>query len=118
MIIDHDYIRKLCKVVQDFVMAPVGQTFPDGSYSRNATEYDLVSKAFDTAFIPYAWPGGYPIIFSTRDEGDVLCAKCAKGLFILEHKDINCAAYYEGPTLQCTACQTDIESAYGDPDVE
>lgn len=62
----------------------------------------------------WAWPGGYPLMY--LDSGNfVLCAECAS-------KDDSAAErvtytlYFEGPTIYCEYCNTDIQSAYGDPE--
>lgn len=70
----------------------------------------------------YAWPGGYPILYLDRDNS-TLCAKCATESLkdpdeVPQFKPVACDIYYEGPTLQCDQCGTDIESAYGDPKTE
>ncbi len=76
-----------------------------------------VRGAYDDWFTPYAWPGGYPILF-LNDRLDILCAKCAREEFIMRNVDITCDIYYEGPPYQCEECNAEIESAYGDPDEE
>jgi hypothetical protein len=74
------------------------------------------------ALDPFAWPGGYPILYypkSARDlTGDVLCATCAE-----EWRDKGDTPYglardvfYEGPPETCDGCGVEVESAYGDPD--
>lgn len=70
----------------------------------------------------YAWPGGYPIIYIDRD-CSVLCADCAtKSLDdpdeIPAFKPVDCDVFYEGPSEFCAQCNTEIESAYGDPNEE
>jgi len=79
------------------------------------TGYMRAHQAYDELFRPYAWPGGYPILF-TDDHGDILCAECAKKYFIMENSDITADIYYEGPILLCDDCNREIESAYGDPE--
>ena len=59
----------------------------------------------------YAWPGGYPIIYITR-EGEVLCAKCAA----FGEESLQADIHWEGQSFFCDYCGTEIESAYGDPD--
>ena len=70
-------------------------------------------------YISYAWPGGYPIFYVTKDCG-VLCPKCSnenKELtkdkddpqwFIVDY-DVN----WEDESLYCDNCNEKIESAYG-----
>lgn len=70
----------------------------------------------------YAWPGGYPVIYLDREDS-TLCATCAtKSLNdpdeVPQFKPVAAAVYYEGPTIQCDECNTDIASAYGDPEQE
>ena len=70
----------------------------------------------------YAWPGGYPLFYITKDN-NVLCPKCTNENIELlsdEHDsqwyivgyDIN----YEDDSLYCDHCNERIESAYGDCD--
>lgn len=82
------------------------------------TKADAYRETLDELFNPYAWSGGYPIIFVIADDCTILCANCAKEAFTKEHIDINCDIYYEGPTEYCEECNVEIESAYGDPNEE
>ncbi len=89
---------------------------------------EMLKRHDETKLPPYAWPGGYQIVYYCRD-GGVLCPDCANGEngsetrspelewgdaadWDVEAMDI----YYEGPVIQCDHCNADIESAYGDPD--
>jgi hypothetical protein len=73
----------------------------------------------------YAWPGGYNIVYQTAD-GGVLCAKCAQEAVDqqLDTPDdpqwniVRGFVYWEGETIQCDHCYTDIQSEYGDPTVK
>lgn len=72
----------------------------------------------------YAWPGGYPLFFVTRD-GAALCFDCtraewrnvvqatfpgwARGGWRVEA----CAINWEDTELTCDHCNKRIESAYG-----
>ena len=70
----------------------------------------------------YAWPGGYPLFYITKDCG-VLCPKCCnenkellndefdKQWFVIAY-EIN----YEDETMYCDHCNEKIESAYGEED--
>ena len=70
----------------------------------------------------YAWPGGYPLFYTTED-GGILCPKCCnenKELlndeydsqwFVIAY-DVN----YEYGELYCDHCNEKIESAYGEED--
>jgi len=69
----------------------------------------------------WAWPGGYPIFYITKDGGR-LCSRCANDNIKLTSDpqaeddwrivaaDIN----YEDPDLFCDNCCERCESAYGD----
>ena len=67
----------------------------------------------------YAWPGGYPLFYITKD-GGVLCSKCVnENLELVEGDDPQwrIVAYdinYEDRELYCDNCNEKIESAYGD----
>ena len=72
----------------------------------------------------WAWPGGYPIAYYTRD-GGFLCPKCANenlnltldkdyDQWCIEAQEIN----YEDNDLQCDNCYANIPAAYGDDDEE
>lgn len=74
-------------------------------------------RLYNEVFTNFTWLGGYSVIFTT-DEGDVLCAECAKRRFIMDREDVTSDIYYEGPTMYCDECNREIESSYGDPDVE
>ncbi len=67
-------------------------------------------------FTPYAWPGGYPVVFGLSD-GSILCAHCAERVFIMENEpSVWAEIHYEGPSIWCDECNAEIESAYGDPE--
>lgn len=74
----------------------------------------------------YAFPGGYPIIYYAKDMGDI-CPECANGGNDAEFQNpeyqddeqwilVDCDIYFEGPTRFCEHCNTELESAYGDPE--
>lgn len=65
----------------------------------------------------FAWPGGYPILYLDKD-CEPLCADCATKSDWSDAEVIAADVYWEGPTLQCANCNCEIESAYGDPEVE
>lgn len=67
-----------------------------------------------TVLDQYAWPGGYQMIYVTRD-GDVLCAKCAWIAIVGDNPTIS-TVYWEGADLYCDDCGALLPSAYGDPD--
>ena len=65
----------------------------------------------------FAWPGGYPIIYFTRD-GLTICPDCANSVSDDSQAPVSGDVYWEGPTIECDDCGNDIESAYGDPDLD
>jgi hypothetical protein len=89
---------------------------------KNSYTKDAIKDAINQG---YAWPGGYPLVFVTKD-GGCLCAKCAKENIVLctgpdeegysdpqwrvDAYDIN----YEDTSLYCDNCNALIESAYGE----
>ena len=62
----------------------------------------------------FAWPGGYPLVYYTRD-GLMICARCANKPDTSDPV-IDGDVYWEGPALVCDDEGELIESAYGDPD--
>ncbi|WP_422451915.1 hypothetical protein [Endozoicomonas sp. ALC066] len=75
---------------------------------------------------PYAWPGGYPLFFTTTD-GASICFKCARSEYRLISDSIRnnfndgwqvsfCTVNYENNDLFCDHCGEKIESAYGEDD--
>ena len=92
----------------------------------HTTRQALKNLLDDNGKLPtYAWPGGYPIEYVTAD-GGLLCPACANGEngseatinqdapadWRIEAADV----YWEGPVQFCDHCNSQIESAYGDPD--
>ena len=63
----------------------------------------------------YAWPGGYPLVYFTRD-GMTICPACANKKTDQSQAAIAADIYWEGPPLACDDCGQEIESAYGDLD--
>ena len=70
----------------------------------------------------YAWPGGYPIFYVTRDN-EILCPKCTNeniellsDPYDLQWYVVGCDINYEDSNLYCDHCGERIESAYGDCD--
>lgn len=57
--------------------------------------------------------GAYTILYYTKDY-EYLCADCATS-DLDEEEEIVYDVYYEGPVVQCSDCNKDLESAYGDP---
>jgi hypothetical protein len=71
----------------------------------------------------YAWPGGYPLFYLCRDNS-VICADCANKLDqnppqepIMAWEVLEaCDVHWEGEPMICEECNSEIESAYGNPD--
>ena len=84
-----------------------------GSYAISRAQ--AYREHIDGLFTNYAFPGGYPILYTT-DSGDCLCADCAKKVYLDERIDVSCGTYDEGPTMYCDGCNREIESSYGDPE--
>lgn len=65
-------------------------------------------------YLAYAWPGGYPIYYLTRD-GLTVCPDCAnKDCENPEQEVIASGINYEDPRLYCDDCWDRIESAYAE----
>jgi hypothetical protein len=77
----------------------------------------------------YAWPGGYPMFYVTKDNG-VLCPKCANDNSALclatpDSEDfdpqwalVDFGVNWEDTDLYCDHCNKRIESAYAEDDTE
>lgn len=78
---------------------------------------EIRAKVDNDLFSPYAWPGGYPVIYIAGG-CDVLCAACARAEVIDNRGTVATDIYEEGPVEYCASCNREIESAYGDPDAE
>lgn len=81
-----------------------------------------IERTSDGKLPAYAWPGGYPVIYLDRDNS-LLCAECATRSLddpdeIPQFKPVAADVFYEGASQFCDGCNVEIESAYGDPDVE
>lgn len=65
----------------------------------------------------FAWPGGYPLVYMTRDAG-VLCPACANDNIKYTLGDdpqwsiVGSAINYEDPDCTCDHCNKVIEPAY------
>ena len=97
-----------------------------------ATLTTLRESTSDGTLPAYVWPGGYPMVYFTRD-GLAVCPKCANEPDTSDPV-ANGDVYWEGPALRCedgSQCGSlsdggpspswsagVIESAYGDPDAE
>lgn len=91
-------------------------------------QYSPVEKV--KAFIrqPYVWPGGYPQ-FLIMSDGEALCKCCAKTeykLILAATRDndksgwnaVSVDVNWEDNELYCSHCGEQIESAYGDEEVD
>jgi len=65
----------------------------------------------------YAWPGGYQLIYLTKD-GSTVCPECANKEADDSQAVIGVDVYWEGPAVCCDDCGREIESAYGEVDAE
>lgn len=85
---------------------------------------DRLPRDDDGKFTAYAWPGGYPLYYITKD-GGVLCGKCAReaeaeGLtsdpgdpqWYIVAAEVN----WEDTSLYCDHAGERIESAYAEDD--
>lgn len=76
----------------------------------------------ENEFPHYTFPGGYPLVYYTKDNG-VLCAKCANQNFELcigddpQWKIVAVEANYES-NLVCDNCYEKIEAAYEEEEPE
>jgi hypothetical protein len=79
----------------------------------------------DGEFPPYAWPGGYPILYYVGSANEPLCPDCANrengseatlSIGGGEWRITGAEIFYEGASEQCSHCNAKIESAYGDPE--
>jgi len=81
------------------------------------------AKAF---FQPYAWPGGYTVLFyviAPKESyaascGDTYCSGCARKEHYAYGTTFGASTYDEGPPTYCEECNTVLYSSYGDPDCE
>jgi hypothetical protein len=95
----------------------------------NATNMPQINALRDElGHLPaYAWPGGYPIYYLAADNG-TMCPKCANSTDCNRPDlDPECpdddqwrivayGIHWEGAPIICANCNSEIESAYGDPD--
>lgn len=76
---------------------------------------DTMYRNDDGTLPAYAWPGGYTLMYHTRD-GLTVCADCANREVDDGQAVVGQDVYWEGPTMSCDDCGVAIESSYGDPD--
>jgi hypothetical protein len=86
--------------------------------------------------VPYypshSWPGGIPLYYHAKD-GSVFCPDCADRFANRRARDLaageetndphplhelTMGGHEEGPSMGCDECGGEIESAYGDPDLD
>jgi hypothetical protein len=81
-------------------------------------------RADDGTLPAIAWPGGYSIVYFTRD-CEILCARCANGHNGSEaaegHDDkqwdlIGADVLWEGAPESCAHCDAECPTEYGDPE--
>jgi hypothetical protein len=71
------------------------------------------SIAYEDGKLPaYAWPGGYPLYYLSR-EGDTFCPDCANQADA-EPEIVYYETNWEDEDLFCDGCAAQIHSAYGD----
>lgn len=91
-----------------------------------ATPAELLRGVREFARMPYAFPGGYPKVL-VMDDGECLCAKCARSNYRLISTDTRSGSragwraagvdiHWEGAPIICAHCAAEIESAYGEVD--
>ena len=94
------------------------------TYDYEATERDEGMKLNRMEWPTYAWPGGYPLYYLTKDCG-VLCPKCANDhlartldpdddQFFVVAQEVN----WEDQDMHCDHCGAHIKPAYGGDDAD
>lgn len=76
---------------------------------------ELPDRDNEGNFPQYAWPGGYPIYYLTKDSL-VVCPSCASREVDQSSEVIACDLNWEDSDLHCDDCGNLIESAYGEGD--
>jgi hypothetical protein len=95
--------------------AATGQFAPMPRVTAGLSDYAI--ERDDAGRLPaYAWPGGYPMYYVTRD-GLTICPQCANATDrATDDPPVAGDVYWEGPSMTCDDQGETIESAYGDPD--
>jgi len=70
-------------------------------------------RASDGTLDSWAWPGGYPLYYLTRD-GDTVCSSCASREIDHSQAAIATDVNWEDPSLYCDDCNQRIASAYAE----
>ena len=90
-------------------------------YGHDAERVATLQLNRKPALPAFAWPGGYPIVYLDTD-CNTYCADCATEA-LLAHYDIygrpvDYFVHYEGASIYCEDCNAEIESAYGEEEVQ
>lgn len=95
------------------------------------TRLDIDRIRDNNGMLPtFAWPGGYPLFYATRD-GEALCPVCANGgngsIAVIDGTDDSAAdewtivgydVNWESPAMYCAHCYARIPSAYAPQDTD
>jgi hypothetical protein len=75
-------------------------------HHHGKTDYMTIARTVSDLFEPFAWPGGYLVIFVDLKDGEFLCPKCAKYEVLIEHKNImaSCDEEFDSVPLICGRC--------------
>lgn len=90
-------------------------------YHFPTIESALLTRADGTLYLMQYADGGYPLLYVDR-ENAVFCTTCAVSEFMkwidgdIDNPKIVYDIFYEGSSEFCCECNTEIESAYGDPE--
>jgi len=89
----------------------------------DAKEWDLHYsewRPIGLEYDAYAFPGGYPLYYITKDDGILCPACCNKNISRCAGGDddqfliVGCEINYEDKCLTCDECSQPIEAAYGE----
>jgi hypothetical protein len=96
------------------------QIYPsDTTWKTVRKDWPAPFRAIRREWPSFAWPGGYPLYYFTKDNG-ILCPKCANENLKLtlgndpQWQIVDCDINYEDPDTTCDNCWKNIESAYSD----
>lgn len=85
-------------------------------------EDKTAEEVYDEFFVPFAWPGGYTLVYGAGDEyGDtdssILCHACARDHHETTGLPVTADCHDEGPILYCDECGAEMRASYEiDPD--
>ena len=74
-------------------------------------EHHALPRDSDGSLTAYAWPGGYPVLYLSRD-GCTLCPSCADDDGAWDPA-VDYFVAYEGEPVSCDDCGSETETAYG-----